>query len=87
MGLGGNKKPGWSIVNDMFQGVVLVVTRPLKKMEGSAKNDAKNNDRGGRDVKDEDRQAIEFGKILDGCIRQWAVATRDRLLWRVNEEL
>ena len=62
MGLGGNKKPGSSIVHKIFQGAVSVTTRQLKKTDALAENDASKDDRGGIDVEDEDRQAIDFDK-------------------------
>lgn len=62
MGLGGNKKPRSSIIHKIFQGAVSVTTQQLKKTDASAENDANDDDRGGSDVKDEDRQAIEFDK-------------------------
>jgi len=62
MGLGGNKKPGSSIIHKIFQGAVSVTTRQLKKTDALAENDAGEDDRGGSDVEDEDRQAIDFDK-------------------------
>lgn len=54
IGLGGSsRKPGSSIIHQIFQGRVQVTTRQLKQIEGS-KDDGQEDNRGGSDAEDEE---------------------------------